>query len=386
MRLIAPIYGALAGALLLASSAGAEMFGSPLRAPNYPSDCRAVDTPGLPAITFAAATSCIWADVPAPTELSTTANVTLAPSITGTGAVTDARIEVGNSTGPMEFVVMRSLYENTLTPGRPDDACCFPVATSQPFTPAANSVSTVALDLPMREDPTPAPDDITTIADFDTLTLAVLAPDVQVPLYSTGDTYLGSPAPADFYWDTSTPSTITPGFTTDSGGWAVDINADFTAAGGSNGTGTGGGGAIPTPTPTSTPTTPRVMPAPTPSSSVPVLELAPHHLAPVKAGAAELGLTCTMAAQCAGRPLLRNAPLSARTASIARKRKQKARVLTYGSASFMLPSGTSKTLAVPLSKAGKALLAGSHGRAVVWADVQLTGGGAASSTQVTLRR
>ena len=82
------------------------------------------------------------------------------------------------------------------------------------------------VNLPVTEDPTPPPEDTTTIADFDTLGLAVLAPQVSVPLYFTGD----YSAPADFLWNTSTPSTVTPGFYTDTGGFFVAMNADWTAA------------------------------------------------------------------------------------------------------------------------------------------------------------
>jgi hypothetical protein len=132
------------------------------------------------------------------------------------------------------------------------------------------------------------------------------------------------------------------------------------------------------------------MPMPTPMTTVPVLEVMPNELAPVRLGIANLPLTCTMSALCAGQLVLRSAPLAgSHIASAARAdaaKRKKPRVMTYGSAQFMLASGASKTLAVPLSAAGKALLKKKHGRAVVWADVQLTGGGTATSTQITLHR
>jgi hypothetical protein len=149
--------------------------------------------------------------------------------------VTQVRVAVGATTGPMQVVVMRALYENTATPGRPNDACCFPVERSQAFTPQANSITTVPVNLPVTEDPTPPPQDTTTIADFDTLGLAVLEPQVPVPLYFTGD----YSAPADFLWNTSTPSTVTPGFYSDTGGFFVAMNADWTAAAPQ-----GGGGGV----------------------------------------------------------------------------------------------------------------------------------------------
>ena len=140
----------------------------------------------------------------------------------------------------MQVVVMRALYQNTATPGRPNDACCTPVARSQVFTPAANQISTIPVNLPVKEDATPPPEDITTIADFDTLGLAVLQPGVPLPLYYTGDTG----QPADFVWNTSTPSTVTPGFSTDTGGFFVAMSGEWTAggAGGTGGAATGGAG------------------------------------------------------------------------------------------------------------------------------------------------
>ena len=116
---------------------------------------------------------------------------------------------------------------------------------------------------------------------------------------------------------------------------------------------------------------------------MPVLDLRPGGVVPVKAGGADLNVTCATGPQCAGQLLLRNTPLAG--AHIGRRTKRK-RTVTYGRASFMLAGGASKTLSIPLSKAGKALF--KHGRhtAVVWADVQPTAGGAPSSTRITLRR
>jgi hypothetical protein len=230
----------------------AVTFGTPLGTapfnapPTYATDCSGYWTPFLgqqpvysPAGPPNLATSCIWIHVPTPAEVAAAggANISLEPP--GTGTVTQVRVGVGATTGPMQVVVMRSLYENTTTPGRPNDACCFPVARSQAFTPQANSITTVPVDLPVTEDPTPPPEDTTTIADFDTLGLAVLEPQVPVPLYFTGD----YSAPADFLWNTSTPSTVTPGFYSDTGGFFVAMNADWTAAApGGAGPGGGGGG------------------------------------------------------------------------------------------------------------------------------------------------
>src|SRR4029077_14694136 len=117
-------------------------------------------------------TSCIWVHVPSPTEtaLFPGRNISLEPP--GTGTVTAVRDAVGATTGPMQVVVMRALYRNTGNPGHPEDACCFPVARCQVFTPVPNRITAIRVNLPVREDATPPPNNITTIADFDSLALA----------------------------------------------------------------------------------------------------------------------------------------------------------------------------------------------------------------------
>ena len=342
----------------LGPSAGAATFGTPLGSapfnvvPNNPYDCSRYQTLIGPAPVYspagppALATSCIWADVPTPAETAAAGgtNISLEPPATGT--VTRIRVGVGATTGPMKVVVMRALYSNTITPGRPNDACCFPVARSQIFTPQANSITTVNVSLPVREDATPPPEDITTIADFDTLGLAVLEPRVPVPMYYTGDLS----APADFLWNTSTPSTITPGFYSDTGGFFVALNADWTAgtAGGGGGGG-GGAGAIP-------------------------IDFG-NKTAPVRHGNADVTLRCATDIRCAGQLLLQDVPLP--RGQTARSRDQgtasKAhQAVTYGAASFRIAAHGRKAIVIHLSKAGKQLLA-RHRTAQVWANVKLTG-------------
>jgi hypothetical protein len=233
--LLAAALGILA---TFASGASAVTFGVPLGtapfnvAPNNPYDCSAIYSPvagtalpvygplGPPSL----ATSCIWGDVPSPTVAAAFPgrHISLAPP--GTGRVTKVRVGVGATTGPMQVVVMRTLYRNTRTPGRPEDACCFPVARSRVFIPAANRITAIRVSLPVREDATPPAGNTTTIADFDTLGLAVLRPGVPVPMY-----YFPAYAStlADFVWNTSRPSTVTPGFYSDTGGFFVAMNATW---------------------------------------------------------------------------------------------------------------------------------------------------------------
>jgi hypothetical protein len=207
-----------------AATFGTHLGTQPLvGAPNNPYDCTRYFTAiagVLPIVgpTGQLATSCIWSDFS-----DEGASVSMTPPITGVATVTEVRVAVGATTGPMQVVVMRALYRNTTTPGKPDDACCFPVGASPVFTPQAGAVTTVPVDLQLREDLTPAADDTTTIADFDSLGLAVLEPGVPVPMYYTGDANV-----ADFLWNSATPSTTTPGFYSDTGGFWVAMNADYT--------------------------------------------------------------------------------------------------------------------------------------------------------------
>ena len=346
----------IAGAALLAlpASAFAISFGTPLGAPpTYPGDCSSVPLSPFPLLDPTGthlATSCIWADVPTPAEFQAAGgrNISLEPP--GTGTVTRVRVAVGAHTGPMQVVVMRALYSNTATPGHPNDACCFPVARSQTFTPRANGTSTVTVNLPVKEDVTPPPDDLTTIADFDTITLAVLAPGVPIPLYFSGD----YSQPADFIWNTSRPSTVTPGFSSDSGGFFVALNGDFTPGGGG---GTGG-------------------PIGFPGS------------APVRRGTAQVPLRCLGNAQCAGQVLLQNGAATAAQDTIATDagRAFAARMTTYGSAAFTVSKGKRKTVAIHLSSAGRRLLA-AHRSARVWANVRLKRGSIRTlASRITLKR
>ncbi len=355
-RLVGIVVGAL---LALPATASAISFGLPLgkapldKPPTYPYDCSVVyGLPfGLPDPSGTRpARSCIWAHVPTPAEVQAAGgrNISLEPP--GTGTVTQVRVAVGPRTGPMQIVVMRALYSNTATPGRPNDACCFPTARSQRFVPRPNAITTVTVNLPVKEDVTPPPDDLSTIADFDTIALAVLAPGVPVPLYYTGD----STQPADFIWNTSTPSTTVPGFSSDTGGFFVALGAEFTPGGGG---GTGG-------------------PVGFPGS------------APVRGGNAQLPLRCLSNASCAGQVTLQNGAATAArdTIGTAAGRAFAARMTTYGSASFTISKGKRKTIAVRLNSAGRHLLS-AHRSVKVWANVRLKRGSIRTlAARITLKR
>jgi len=122
--------------LALPAGAGAATFGSDLSLPvtNTTLTCNN-------AFPFAAnAGSCLaYAVVPS----------SYAPM---SGAVTAVRVKTADvPQGPMQVVVLRSLYQNNLqNPGTPNFFCCFLEEYGPTFTPARNAVTTVQKRLPGR--------------------------------------------------------------------------------------------------------------------------------------------------------------------------------------------------------------------------------------------
>lgn len=98
----------------------------------------------------------------------------------GRGFVNTVRVKVGPITGPMQIVVEQALRkDNPSDPGHPTYACCQAVGASQVFTPAANTTTSVRVNLPVRQDI--APDPKTGIYTDRHLALSVLAGNVPVP-------------------------------------------------------------------------------------------------------------------------------------------------------------------------------------------------------------
>src|SRR2546429_9941708 len=158
---------ALAGLGLHAASAGAVTFGADLNAP-------ANNTASCPN------TCTVFSGVPDPTFY--------APA---SGTITTVRVKTGNfAQGPMQIVVMASLYQNNLgDPGHPYFACCFVERYGPTFTANPNGITQVPTSLPMVEQPTPAADDFTTNARGDFLALSVLAPNVPIPANADGGSF-----------------------------------------------------------------------------------------------------------------------------------------------------------------------------------------------------
>jgi hypothetical protein len=346
----------IAAGVLAPSGAGAVTFGADLsQVPNNPYTC---GQGAPPLFSFGVgSTSCLW--------FSGSTTVSFYAPLSGT--VTSVRVRVGNVTGPMQVVVMRSLYQNKEgDPGHPYFACCFVERYGPVFEPQANTVTSVPVNLPMTEEPTPPPNDFSTNAAGDFLALTVLSPSVPVPMFlGPGSISSGTyPAPtaASFPAPSATPLL---GFT-EAEGALVLLSADLQV-------GNGAGGPAPAPGAGGPPPPPVLAPA------IPALGL-PATI-PLRGNTATFPLRCLVAA-CNGTLALQNAQLAGLASSKARKPK----VVSYGSASFKLAAGATGKIKVTLNATGRKLVKG-HRSVKVWANVRFSsGGGAPKSTRVTLKR
>lgn len=100
-------------------------------------------------------------------------------TVPGTGVVTQVRVKVGPVTGPMRVSVYSSLLES----GTTSSACCQVRAQSQVFTPRANGVTRINVNLPVVGESARPIGEITRV---DALGLTVLRPGVPVPAHATG--------------------------------------------------------------------------------------------------------------------------------------------------------------------------------------------------------
>jgi hypothetical protein len=267
----------------------------------------------------------------------------------GGGTITRARVRVGPVTGPMQFVVMRSLrHPQSLA----DPACCFPVGASRVFTPAANSITTVPMNVRVRHDT----DKASGINNYDHIAISVLAPGVPIPAYDTGDQSLGAPTGGAFY------PHYTPGTERTTGmfgvvGFQTLINADLDPSAPGTGTPTG---------PTDV------------SGTNPIALVGP---ARVRGGKALVPLVCRSPQDCVGMLKLQNRAVP-RAAAVAATRRKRTR--TYGKARIRIKAGRKKTVKVPLTRAGKRLMR-RRARRRVYANMKLRSQPALSK-RITLRR
>jgi len=145
------------------------------------------------------------------------------------GTVTRVRIKTGNfPQGPMQIVVMRSLYQNHAgDPGHPYFACCFVERYGPRFTPRRNRITTLRTSLRLVEDPTPRPEDTVTNARGDFLALSVLAGNVPIPAHADSSSGYSGFAPAPLPTTVRAPSPNPIFARTNGVGYRLMMNADL---------------------------------------------------------------------------------------------------------------------------------------------------------------
>jgi hypothetical protein len=234
------------------------------------------------------------------------------------GTVRTVRVKVGPITGPMQIVVMRSLYQNKAgDPGHPYFACCFVQRYGPTFTPAANAVTSVPTSLPMIEDPTPPFNDFTTNARGDFLALSVLSPNVPIPATADNSSAYSGFAPAPNPATTPAPSP-NPIFASSNGvGYHVLMNAELDTG--------------------------SVAPDPPGTTALPLGIASGGQLV---GSTASIPLTCALTTACEGVLRLTNG----RVAKTAAKKKK---VKVYGKKRFKIPAGKRRSVKVKLNAAGR---------------------------------
>src|SRR5262249_2951414 len=146
------------------------------------------------------------------------------------------------------------------------------------FTPAPNSITTVPVNLPMTVDPTPNPNDLSTIEATDALALEVETPTTPIPLYSAPGalSYYSYPGPTA----ANVPAPSPNGIAAATSGYGVLMNADLSTG-------------DPAPAAPVLPTLPNGAPAPVVPAPVPVANLG-RTTANVRRNALSLPIVCAV--------------------------------------------------------------------------------------------
>ena len=273
--------------------------------------------------------------------------------------MTGVRIKAGPTTGAMQVVVLRALRDEITN----QVGCCQQVGQSEVFTPQANAITALPVQLAVRNDAVP---DENHIFAFDILGLSILELGVPIPAFDTGN-YSPSGAGDLIDFPASQPNaSIQPN---DTFGFALLMNADW--APGTSGPGTPPGGP--------------------PTTSDPPIRF-PTTEAQVQGNNAIIDLTCALAGPCPGRVRLQNGPAPGATILTAvetpiRSTARAARLVTYAAARFKLAGGQTQAIKARLKKPGRKLLRTQSGGSV-WANVTFTGSKpvAVVSEQITLTR
>ncbi len=257
----------------------------------------------------------------------------------GEGIVSAVRVKVGPNTGRMQIAEEEALRkDNPADPGHPTYACCKLVALSQVFTPAPNSITTVPVNFPVKQDL--APEESGYYVD-DHLSLSVLDENVPIPAATDPNAGLGIWFPA---WQTVGEERAGIYGTA---GAMVLFNADWDPVAGA----APNGGAAATGAALALPRTARVV-----------------------NGRALLPLTCNLSRACRGLLRLQNRPAGGAARLSARKRTgRRKKVVTYASKAFRVPAGQRKILRARLQGAGKRLLK-HRAKAKAWVNVVFRGG------------
>ncbi len=357
-----------AALLTLAASAGAQVttFGADLTQPdNVAFDCSVWPVPLLGgAVSFVptGAQSCTWTTLGLPTSIAQSLFV---PA--GNGTVTQVRVKVGAITGPMQVVVLQGLREEFTN----NVGCCQQVGQSAVFTPQANAITAVPVQLPVRDDITP---DQNHIFAFDILGLSILAPGVPIPAFDTGN-YTNNGPFDDVDFPASQPNaSIQP---SDSFGYVLLMNADWVPGGGGPGSPPGG----------------------VPGQSGPPLTFeTPAAL--VRRNQGIIDLTCALAAPCVGNLVLQNQPAPGAVIipmtslgggaigdGVSQATPAASHLITYGRGSFNLPAQASGMVSTRLKPLARRLTR-RHRTLRVWVNMTLTSTNPSQvlSGQITLSR
>lgn len=307
---------ALVAGLVMSATASAQApthpvtFGASLaQAPNATFDCKiepfTVTTPKIgdwPSCTYG---SPLFSDIqPNPGGLD----------VPGNGTVYQVKLRVGNSTGRMQLVVLRTLFD-------PQDVanneCCVLVARSSVFTPVRNGITTSLVTLPVGEQGSPdAPIDY-----LDSIGLSILEDGVTIPLISHPNAVVTFNAPAMTLGEKQ--------LTGDPDGWILDMQATWY-----------------------------------PPGQSPAAVTLPAQPVTVSAGSAHVGIDCALA-PCAGTVHLQSRPAASADKASA------AKLTTYATGNFSLAAGKKGSFPAKLTSAGKAL-ASKHKSMKVYVVATLT--------------
>lgn len=315
----------------------------------------------------------------------------------GPGQISQITVEVGAITGPMKAVVIRgeSSFSLKESESQPSASCCTDIAESQPFTPTANSTTTVPVNLPVPLEETSNPESQRLTLSYAYLGLSPVEDNVPVPaatgVHETIETPVFGEGPNEEPIETGqeqseevSPSTLleqpalqmgaAPQTPQTGKGVLVLMDAVYTPTPGAPTIASLLSSHLEVPTlrgPGQTPGS-TLGPAtglPDAAPSFPVEEKGVQ----IKRRRAIIELTCTSGSPCSGRVSLQSVPLPSDVVSAStRKAHTKPRKPTiYGTGNFALAASSSKSVTLELSSAGRRL-ARRHRTLEVWVQVSVS--------------